>query len=162
MEAATVLEYLRTNRLRYAIVPHLRVVRGGPDSVPVDPFEDFARTVLVMANQGPSLMVIPASSTLDMELVRAAVADPYAREATDVELRDAFSGYEPGTLPPLSVLVRAPMYVDPAIARRRHVTFAAGRRDVCVRMATRELFGDDPVVIAPLTTDERASDGPID
>jgi prolyl-tRNA editing enzyme YbaK/EbsC (Cys-tRNA(Pro) deacylase) len=136
-------------------VPHLRVVQGGPDSVPVDPFEDFARTVLVIANRGPSLMVIPESSSLDMELVRAAVADPYAREATDVELRDAFSGYETGTLPPLSVLVRAPMYVDPKIARRRHVTFAAGRRDLCVRMTTRELFGDDPVVIVPLTTHER-------
>ena len=155
MQAATVLEYLRTNRRHFTIVPHLRVVRGGPDSVPVDPFEDVVRTVLIMANRGPSLLVIPASRTLDMELVRKAVADPYAREATDVELRDAFSGYEPDTLPPLSVLVRAPMYVDPEIARRSYVTFAAGRRDVCVRMSTRELFGDDPVAIAPLTLDDR-------
>lgn len=154
---AAILEYLQGSRRRFEVVPRLRLVEGGPDSEPVDPFEEFAKTVLVIAHHGPAIMVIPESSHLDMELVRAAVADPYARPATEVELQDAFSGYEPGALPPLSMLLRAPMYADPEVARRDHVVFAAGRLDLHVRMATSELFGDDPVVILPLTIESRSA-----
>jgi len=56
------------------------------------------------------------------------------------------------------MLLLAPMYVDPAIAERDTIVFAAGRQDVSIRMATSDLFGTDPVVITPLTAESRIAE----
>jgi Ala-tRNA(Pro) deacylase len=100
-------------------------------------------------------MVIPGSLELDMELAAEATGDPEVRLATDRELDRTFPDYEAGALPPLSMMLLLPMYVDPAVAERDEIVFAAGRLDVSVRMATRDLFGTDPVVITPLTSRRR-------
>ncbi|HEX6231264.1 MAG TPA: YbaK/EbsC family protein [Actinomycetota bacterium] len=124
---------------------------------PIDlsPEELVAETVAVITRHGPALMVIPASRTLDLRLVAQAVSDPLVRPATETELADRFPTYEPGALPPLSMLLLAPMYVDPAIAGLEQIVFAAGRQDVSIMMTTRDLFGSDPVVITPLTAESR-------
>lgn len=109
----------------------------------------------MITRHGPALMVIPASRTLDLRLVAQAVSDPLVRPATETELADRFPTYEPGALPPLSMLLLAPMYVDPAIAGLEQIVFAAGRQDVSIMMTTRDLFGSDPVVITPLTAESR-------
>lgn len=79
------------------------------------------------------------------------------RLATERELADRFPDHELGALPPLSMLLLVPMYVDPSIAELDEVVFAAGRQDVSVKMVTRDLFGSDPVVITPLTAESRVS-----
>ncbi len=147
----TVFEYLQGRGVIFTVIPH----RAGADGLqrPIDvPEQAIARTEVVMSALGPAIMVIPGSRSLDLDLARAAVGDPDARRATELELLRAFPGYEPGTVPPLSLMLLAPMYVDPAVAARRTIVFAAGRSDVSVRLATRDLFGTDPVVITPLTT----------
>jgi prolyl-tRNA editing enzyme YbaK/EbsC (Cys-tRNA(Pro) deacylase) len=53
------------------------------------------------------------------------------------------------------MLLLAPMYVDPAVVGRDEIVFAAGRQDISIKMATRDLFGSDPVVVAPLTSGSR-------
>jgi prolyl-tRNA editing enzyme YbaK/EbsC (Cys-tRNA(Pro) deacylase) len=146
-----VFEYLQGRGVVFTVIPH----RPGEDGRirPVDvPDEATVRTEVVMTGSGPSIMVISGNRELDLDLARAAVGDPEARRATELELLRLFPGYEPGTVPPLSLMLLAPMYVDPAVAARRAIVFAAGRSDVSVRIATRDLFGTDPVVITPLTT----------
>ena len=54
------------------------------------------------------------------------------------------------------------MYVDAEVARRDAVVFAAGRPSLAIRMLTKDLFREPPVVVAPLTREseeeERAGD----
>jgi Ala-tRNA(Pro) deacylase len=155
---AFVLEYLQGRGQVFTVIPHPKALFGREEAPPAPiPEELLTRTVVAMANYGPALLVIPASRKLDLALVAEAVGDPNARLATEHELERRFPDYELGALPPLSMLLLAPMYVDPTVAERDEIVFAAGRRDVSVRMATRDLFGNDPVVIAPLTAESRVA-----
>ncbi len=147
-----VFDYLQGRGVMFTVIPHLE--SSARRSAAIRVLEDeVVRTEVVIANFGPAIMVIPASRALDHELVAGAVGDPTARVATDEELRHAFPEYEPGTVPPFSMLLLVPMFVDPAVAAHHSLVFAAGRSDVSIRMTTRDLFGIDPVVIAPLTAE---------
>jgi len=155
---AYVLDYLQGRGVVFTVIPHPKAetARGEARLLRL-PEEIVAETVVVMTRTGPALMVIPVSRSLDMWLAAEAVGDPHVRLATDRELADRFPDYELGALPPLSMLLLVPMYVDPSIAEQDKIVFAAGRRDVSVLMATRDLFGSDPVVITPLTSESRVS-----
>ncbi|HEY7659357.1 MAG TPA: YbaK/EbsC family protein [Actinomycetota bacterium] len=145
---AYVIDYLQGRGAAFTVVPR-RATEASPNAAIPD--ELVARTVVVMASSGPALMVIPAVRELDLELAREAVGDPQARLATDAELERQFPDYEPGALPPLAMMLLAPTYVDPVVAEGEEIAFAAGRLDVSIRMATRDVFGNDPIVIRPLT-----------
>lgn len=152
---AHVLEYLQGRGQVFTVIPHPRT---RPTNAPAPiPAELLVRTEVVVANGGPAILVVPAAHTLDLDRLGEAVGDPEGRLASEFELRRQFPDYEVGTLPPLSMLLLAPMYVDPAVVERDEVVFAAGRRDLSIRMSTADLFGADPVVITPLTIEHRAS-----
>lgn len=152
---ASLLEYLQGRGQVFTVIPHVGTRPGDGTSRVQN--ETVAKTVVVLAADGPALLVIPASRTLDLALAADAVGDPGVREASERELERQFPDYEPGALPPLSMLLLVPTYVDPAVIERRDVVFAAGRHDLSIKMATRDLFGSDPIVITPLTTESRVA-----
>ncbi len=155
---AYVMDYLQGRGVTFTVIPHPKAPTAVGEAHAIHvPADLVAKTVVVIANYGPALMVIPASRRLDMKLVAEAVGDPDVRLATERELERQFPDYELGALPPLSMLLLAPMYVDPAVAEREEIVFAAGRQDVSIRMATRDLFGTDPIVITPLTPESVAA-----
>ena len=151
---AGVLDYLQGRGVIFTVIPSSA---RRDDVASTAPDELVVRTVVAIANDGPVLLVIPAGRTLDGALVAAAVGDLEARLATEEELTETFPDYEIGALPPLSMLLLAPMYVDTEILERDDVVFSAGRSDVSVKMSTSDLVGNDPVVVAPLTMREAAS-----
>lgn len=157
---ASVLEYLQGRGQVFTVIPLARTptADGRARAVHV-PTELLVRTVLAIAKDGMALLVIPASRRLDLDLLPEALGDPNARLATEWELERQFPDYEPGALPPLSMMLLVPMYVDPAVIERHEIVFAAGRQDVSIKMTTSDLFGNDPVVIAPLTAESRVVAG---
>jgi Ala-tRNA(Pro) deacylase len=151
---AEVMDYIQGRGVIFTVIPHRATSAPTAEIGSWGISEDEAvKTVVVIANYGPALMVIPESRELDLQLVAKATKDPLVRLATDRELQRAFPDYEPGALPPMSMLLLVPMYVDPTVLERDQVVFAAGRHDVSIRMATQDLFGTDPVVIVPLTAE---------
>jgi Ala-tRNA(Pro) deacylase len=154
---ASVLEYLQGRGQVFTVIPRPRTSTGdGRARASHVPAELLVKTAVAIANDGPAVLVIPASRRLDLELLPGALGDPRARLATERELQTQFPDYELGALPPLSMFLRAPLYVDPAVVERHEIVFAAGRRDVSIRMSTSDLFGNDPVVIVALTAESRA------
>lgn len=149
-----VLDYLQGRGAVFTVIPHPRTptAQSEAHALRITP-DEVVKTVVVVASFGPALMVIPASRRLDMGLAAEATGDPQVRLASERELERWFPDHELGALPPLSMLLLVPMYVDPAVAERREIVFLAGRQDVSVRMTTKDLFGTDPVVITPLTAE---------
>ena len=153
---ASVLEYLQGRGQVFTVIPRPRNADAGeakPDAR--IPAGLVARTVVAIGKEGLAVLVIPASRRLELALVVDVLGDPDARLATEEELERQFPDYDPGAVPPLSMLLLAPMYVDPAVIERGEIVFAAGRQDVSVRMSTSDLFGNDPVVVTPLTRQSR-------
>jgi len=153
-----VMEYLQGRGVTFTVIPHRRATTAGGEVHALGlPGEEVVKTVVVVAKNGPALMVVPASRMLDLGLVGEAVGDAKVRLATERELAKQFPDYEVGAVPPLSMLLLVPMYIDPVVADREQIVFAAGRQDVSIRMATTDLVGTDPVVIAPLTVESDAT-----
>jgi Ala-tRNA(Pro) deacylase len=148
---AGVLDYLQGRGVIFTVIPRTASAEAVRSTAPE---ELEVRTVVAIANDEPALLVIPAGRALDGALVAAALGDLEERLATEAELSATFPDYEIGALPPLSMLLRTPMYVDPAVLEREDVVFSAGRTDIAVKMTTSDLVGNDPVVVAPLTTRE--------
>jgi prolyl-tRNA editing enzyme YbaK/EbsC (Cys-tRNA(Pro) deacylase) len=116
----------------------------------LDPAE-LIWTEVVMTLHGPVAMAVGAGSSLDLGRARAAVDDPSARLASHDEVRAFARGCEPGSVPPLSAYLEAPVYVDTPIARMAHVTFPAGVMSVLICMVGEDLFAVEPVRVAPLS-----------
>ena len=112
--------------------------------------EDSVRTTAYVNRFGLALTVVPARAEPDLALVRRAMDDPGARLATAREVALTFLELDPDALPPLGLLLDAPLYVDPAVADLPEVVFAAGRSSLAILIPTAALFRDDPVLIAPL------------
>ncbi len=156
----SVLEYLQGRGQVFTVIPHPRTpVAHGTARASHVPAELLVKTVVAISQDGPAVLVIPASRRLDLELLPEALGDPKARLATEHELERQFPDYELGALPPLPMLLLTPMYVDPAVLQRHEIVFSAGRRDVSIKMATSDLFDHDPVVLAPLTPESRVDVG---
>jgi prolyl-tRNA editing enzyme YbaK/EbsC (Cys-tRNA(Pro) deacylase) len=147
-----VFAYLLGRGIAFLVFPHPAAVTVS-DTVRahgLDP-DELVRTEVVTGTAGPALMVVPAARYLDLDLVRAALKDPDARQATHAEIRSLAPSCEIGAVPPLSLYLMAPMYVDPAVADREQLVFAAGRPTTVVVVQRADLLRDDPYVIAPLT-----------
>jgi len=155
---AAVFDYLHGRGVTFQVIPHRQAATAAGEAHALGiPEDEVVKTIVVVTSFGHAIMVVPSSRKLDMDLVRSAAADREARLATERELEQAFPDYELGALPPLALMLLAPMYVDPAVVERESVVFAAGRQDVSIRMATKDLFGTDPVVITPLTAESRTT-----
>ena len=148
----SVLDYLLGRGLPFLVLP-------SPDSVSakeaaaahdVDP-RDVVRTEVIVGRVGLSLLVVPAGRYLDLELAQKALQDAGARFATHAEIRALAPGCDIGAIPPLSLFVLAPMFVDPAVAELQQVVFPAGRNNILVCMQRQHLFRDDPYVVVALT-----------
>jgi prolyl-tRNA editing enzyme YbaK/EbsC (Cys-tRNA(Pro) deacylase) len=149
---STIIEYLQGRGVAFTVLPTpqsesaLDTVRG--HSVPV---EELAKVVPMSYRYGSAMMVIPAHASLDVALAQAALDDPDAQPATLRELATHFSGFDPANIPPLGLYFLAPMWVDPEVAGREYIAFAAGRPSLVIRMNRADLFRDDPFVVTPLS-----------
>jgi prolyl-tRNA editing enzyme YbaK/EbsC (Cys-tRNA(Pro) deacylase) len=147
-----VLDYLVGRGRPFLVMPGsgATTVRATAEAHGVD-LSEVLRTEILMAAAGPALMLVPATHYLDLELARSAVGDPSARLATHAEIRAFAPGCEVTAVPPMSLLLLAPMYVDPSVTELTQVIFPAGRAGLLVCMEHEDLFRDDPYVVVPLT-----------
>jgi prolyl-tRNA editing enzyme YbaK/EbsC (Cys-tRNA(Pro) deacylase) len=148
---AAVLDYLQGRGVTFQVIPHAAAssAEEAATIIGVDPAE-MANTVALIEGLDVSLAVIPASDRLDPGAIETAIGER-ARPADVDEIRHAFPDVEPGALPPLGLLLRVPMYVDPALIERETIVFPAGRNTQAIRIRTDDLFRSDPIVVTPLT-----------
>ncbi len=131
--------------------PRARSVRDAAARHRVD-LRELVRTDVVITRSGPAYLTVPTGRTIDLALARLAVRDPDARVATHTEVRSFVRGCEVDALPPLSLYLMAPVFVDVAISGLDQVVFPAGSASILVCMQRADLFGEQPVTIAPLVS----------
>jgi Cys-tRNA(Pro)/Cys-tRNA(Cys) deacylase len=157
----SVLDYLCGRGRPFLVLPEptAATARATAETHGID-LAEVIRTEVVIADGGPALMLVPSTHYLDLELAKRAVGDPAARLATHAEIRSFAPGCDVGAVPPMSLLLLAPMYVDPSVAELVQVIFPAGRYGVLVCMEREDLFRDDPYVVVPLTRASRVPEPP--
>jgi prolyl-tRNA editing enzyme YbaK/EbsC (Cys-tRNA(Pro) deacylase) len=113
--------------------------------------DDVIKTLLLDTPTGHVLTVIPGDRRLDMKLVERAVGVRRAHLASEAEIEREYPEFELGCLPPIGSLLRVPEYVDADVMKHTTVMFAAGSQTESVKIGTEDLFGEEQIIVAPLT-----------
>lgn len=146
-----VTDYLSQRGVDFEVAGHPRAVTSMEEARALGiAADEVVKTVALTTDQGPALLILPASRRLDMVLARDAVGDPTARLATEDELRQAFAECELGALPPLGSLLGVAAFLDPEVLDHDTVMFAAGTQTESVKAHPADLFRDEPAKVTPL------------
>ena len=102
------------------------------------PLEAGAKALVVVADDRPVQVVLPANLRLDNGRLRAVLGVRRVRFATPEELL-ALTGCAPGAVPPFGNLFGLPVLVDAALCERNEVAFNAGSNAVSITMRADDL-----------------------
>lgn len=102
------------------------------------PGREWAKTVVMFADDEPALAVLPATRTVDESAFRDLAGAAEARLAREKEFAGLYDDCEPGAMPPFGALYGQPTFVDESLRRAERIAFHAGDHETAVEMA----YGD--------------------
>ena len=108
-----------------------------------------AKTVVIEADAGVWMAVVPAPEIVDLQRLAAVIGSRTIRVLSEPEFAPLFPGCEVGTEPPLGKLYRVPVVVDGDLAEEPEIVFRAGSHQETIRMR----FRDYSQLEAPLIAD---------
>ncbi len=98
----------------------------------------MAKTVLVKVDGKFAMVVIPASSRVDLERLQQEVGAQRITLAKEEEFENLFPDSEPGAEPPFGNLYGIPVFVSESLANNAQIAFNAGTHTEVVRMNYRD------------------------
>lgn len=110
---------------------------------------ELAKVVMVRVEGELVMMVLPASSMVDMDKLKGLFRGKEARLAREEEFQGLFPDCEIGAMPPFGNLYDLEVYVDASLAKQPHIVFQAGSHVETIRMA----YGDFANVVHPKVMD---------
>ncbi len=149
---STVTQHLQDMGVRFRTRPHARTTSamGEALALGISP-DDVAKAVLLDADDGHVLAIVPASCRVDLDLVREALGDVPVHVASEAEVEQDFPEYELGALPPVPSLLDVPVVIDPLVLAHRTITLAAGTQRESVEANAEEVFTGASVTLAPIS-----------
>ena len=109
------------------------------------PGREMAKTVMVKLDGQMAMAVLPASSRLDLALLKEACGARQVELATESEFKNLFPDCEIGAMPPFGNLYGMPVYVAQKLSDDRDIAFTAGTHSELIRMD----YGDFERLVQP-------------
>ncbi len=88
--------------------------------------KQVAKVVVAISNGSTVMLVLAASSNVNLEKLRAGLGAKELRLAREEEFAATFPDCEVGAMPPFGNLYGVPVYIDRALARAPEITFPIG------------------------------------
>jgi Ala-tRNA(Pro) deacylase len=114
--------------------------------------KEFAKVVMVMADDRPVMAVVPAARWLRLDQARAALDADEVRLANEAEFAPLFPDCEVGAMPPFGNLYDVPVYVDEDLAGNEEIVIQAGTHEDTVRLRYDDFARLAHPVVAHLTS----------
>jgi Ala-tRNA(Pro) deacylase len=102
------------------------------------PAREVAKSVVVHADNGYHMLVLPANRMIDFQEIRDALGFSHARLVPETELSQLFPDCELGAMPPFGNLYSMPVYLDSCLVSEEVLTFNAGTHRDVIHMRTRD------------------------
>lgn len=136
MSATKLKEYLNREGVRYESMTHA-VAYTAPEVAASAHIKgrDFAKTVMVKADDALVMIVVPANRKLALDELGEILEADEVRLAHEDEFRHMFPDCETGAMPPFGNLYDVPVYVAQSLADEPRIAFNAGTHRDVVRMA---------------------------
>jgi len=131
--------YLDQNGVDYHVFYHQRVYTAQEVAAAQHVSgKELAKVVMAKVNNELAMMVLPASSMVDMDKLNILFPGKMVKLAREEEFQGLFPDCEIGAMPPFGNLYDLEVYVDAALAEQPHIVFQAGSHVVTIRMAYRD------------------------
>jgi Ala-tRNA(Pro) deacylase len=117
---------LDDNGINYESIPHPTAYTAqGIAALAHIPGREFAKTVIVRADDKFILAVVPGPAHVDLGLLKRAIGALTVRMAHEEEFKSMFPGCELGAMPPFGNLYNLSVYVDESLAKCKEIAFNA-------------------------------------
>ena len=111
------------------------------------PGREFAKTVVLKADNRLIMAVLPGDQVINMETLKRHVGCKKLSLAMEREFAEKFPACQPGAMPPFGKLFGLPLYCDSALSKLAEVEFNAGTHTDTVRMKFSSFIKlEDPAV----------------
>ena len=126
MPARTLKEYLDREGVRYVTIVHSPAYTAQEVAAMAHiPGKNVAKTVVVRADGKLALAVVPASYTVDFDMLQGAIGAEKVELAREEEFQGTFPDCELGAMPPFGNLYGMPVYVARSLAEDEDIAFNA-------------------------------------
>lgn len=99
-----------------------------------------AKVVVVMADDKPVELILPASSHVDLEKVKTVLNAGGVRLASEQEMEQFFTGCEVGAVPPLRHWENVAVLMDKSLQVQGPILFQAGTHSDAIRLNFRDWY----------------------
>ncbi|MCS7338729.1 MAG: YbaK/EbsC family protein [Verrucomicrobiae bacterium] len=139
MAARKLKAFLDTERVRYVSIPHSVAYTAQEVAASAHvPGRQMAKTVIVVMDGRPVMVVLPAHRRVVLEDLRQAAGAEEVRFATEDEFKSLFPDCEVGAMPPFGNLYGLDVYVAAPLAEEDEIVFNAGTHTELIRLAYRD------------------------
>ncbi len=138
-----VVAWLDERGAEYEVIEHAQVFDTAAEAreLGID-VDQLAKSLVVhVTHQGnQAVVVVPGGHRVSNDKLRSFFGTSHARLTTEDELRTEFPQFELGAVPPLSGLVRLPIYIDRRLVDHEKVLFNAGTHTASIRMSMHDFI----------------------
>jgi Ala-tRNA(Pro) deacylase len=157
----SIQHYLRRNRVRFERYwhPHAVSAQELAEALHVSGWR-VAKSVIVMADRQPWIVVVPAAGTVDLQQVREVIGARSVRLATEAEFSNFFPDCEVGAEPPFGELYGLPVAVDESLSMTERLLFRAGSHEEALEMRFQDFATLEwPLVASFIRREQRQAVG---
>ena len=139
MPIVRLTDYLDRRGVAYSLLPHRRTVTAAETAAEAHvPRRDLAKPVVVELDGELAMVVVPANSQVDLDLVAAETGARSVALVEERDFRERFPDCEPGAMPPLGNLWGIRVYADESLADGECIAFNAGVHHELMWLAWRD------------------------
>jgi Ala-tRNA(Pro) deacylase len=139
-------DFLDDNDVHYAIIKHSRAYTAQTVAYSAHiRARNLAKVVIVYLDEKMVMAVLPASDSVDIDLLKESTGSQQARLAKELEFRPLFPDCDPGAMPPFGNLYDMEVFVSAHLAEDELIAFNAGSHTELVQLA----YSDFAELVSP-------------
>jgi Ala-tRNA(Pro) deacylase len=139
MVPASISSYLQQNGVTFSVVQHSIAYTAQEEAAATHvPAREWAKAVVCMVDDQPTLAVLPADYLVDFGRLRDACGAKAVRLASEAEMKPLYLECEVGAMPPFGPLYKQPVVVDTRLTSDPEILFNAGSHREAIRMRYRD------------------------
>lgn len=129
-------EFLDSNRIKYVSISHSTAYTAQEIAAAAHiKGKELAKTVMVKIDGKLAMVVVPASSKVDFDLLQDITGAHQVELASEPEFRSLFPECEVGAMPPFGNLYDMDVYVAESLAEDDEIAFNAGSHTELIRLS---------------------------
>jgi Ala-tRNA(Pro) deacylase len=150
MPAQKLKQFLDAHGVAYHSIPHYVAYTAQETAAAAHVHgRELAKTVMVNLDGSLAMVVLPATSKIDLDLLRHAAGAEAAGLASEREFKDRFPDCQPGAMPPFGNLYDMRVFADASLGEDEQIAFNAGTHEELIRMA----YADFQRHVQPIVAD---------